>query len=131
MVGERVRALRRNPLHRVAHRCVGCGYGIVVSGVVPTCPMCGGSEWEVERMPAHVIERPDELVVEAENRWDAVDLTRRLPACRWFMVERDPRRWEVHVRLERAPRRLSSAVVGVVEEWAALRLHENPRAPVA
>jgi len=31
---------------RAELRCVGCGYGIVVSGPVPLCPMCRTSDWE-------------------------------------------------------------------------------------
>lgn len=27
-------------------RCAGCGYGIVVSGILPRCPMCQTSDWE-------------------------------------------------------------------------------------
>ncbi len=27
-------------------RCSDCGYGIVSRGVLPICPMCGGSSWE-------------------------------------------------------------------------------------
>ncbi|MGZ4358482.1 MAG: hypothetical protein ACXVZP_03720 [Gaiellaceae bacterium] len=25
--------------------CLQCGYGIVVSRVLPSCPMCGGMSW--------------------------------------------------------------------------------------
>ena len=28
-------------------RCADCGYGAVVHGVVPVCPMCSGSVWEL------------------------------------------------------------------------------------
>jgi hypothetical protein len=27
-------------------RCADCGYGAVVRGALPQCPMCGGSVWE-------------------------------------------------------------------------------------
>lgn len=27
------------------YRCAECGYGIVVLRVLPTCPMCRGTEW--------------------------------------------------------------------------------------
>ena len=27
-------------------RCCGCGYGVVVRNVLPSCPMCQGVEWE-------------------------------------------------------------------------------------
>ena len=27
-------------------RCADCGYGAVVHGALPPCPMCGGSVWE-------------------------------------------------------------------------------------
>jgi hypothetical protein len=28
-------------------RCADCGYGVVVHRVLPLCPMCGGTVWEV------------------------------------------------------------------------------------
>ena len=31
---------------RAELRCTGCGYGIVVSGILPRCPMCRTSDWE-------------------------------------------------------------------------------------
>jgi hypothetical protein len=31
---------------RAELRCAGCGYGIVVSGSVPPCPMCRANDWE-------------------------------------------------------------------------------------
>ena len=27
-------------------RCSDCGYGVVVTGALPPCPMCGGGVWE-------------------------------------------------------------------------------------
>jgi rubrerythrin len=27
-------------------RCAECGYGAIVRGRLPTCPMCGGTSWE-------------------------------------------------------------------------------------
>jgi rubrerythrin len=27
-------------------RCAECGYGAIVHGRVPVCPMCGGTSWE-------------------------------------------------------------------------------------
>jgi hypothetical protein len=33
-------------------RCADCGYGAVVHGALPRCPMCGGSVWE-NRRPRH------------------------------------------------------------------------------
>jgi hypothetical protein len=69
-----------------------------------------------------VVERSTEIVIETPTRWDALDLARRLPTCRWFLVERDPERWDVHVSLEEVPRRLAEDVAGVAEEWAASRL---------
>ena len=32
-----------------AYACSGCGYGIAVVGVLPSCPMCGADAWEPER----------------------------------------------------------------------------------
>jgi hypothetical protein len=26
--------------------CAGCGYGITIHADLPTCPMCGGDDWE-------------------------------------------------------------------------------------
>jgi len=31
---------------RVDLRCRNCGYGIVVAGEPPTCPLCRSEEWE-------------------------------------------------------------------------------------
>jgi hypothetical protein len=31
---------------RVEYRCADCGYGIVVSGQAPSCPMCSEARWE-------------------------------------------------------------------------------------
>jgi hypothetical protein len=31
---------------RAEYRCAACGYGIVVYGQPPSCPMCGGARWE-------------------------------------------------------------------------------------
>lgn len=28
-------------------RCADCGYGAVVQHVLPVCPMCGGTVWEL------------------------------------------------------------------------------------
>jgi cold shock protein len=30
-------------------RCAACGYGIIVSGALPTCPMCRATSWESMR----------------------------------------------------------------------------------
>jgi hypothetical protein len=38
------RARRRSPT--VELRCRTCGYGAIVRGVPPACPMCQGSEWD-------------------------------------------------------------------------------------
>lgn len=29
-----------------AFQCAECGYGVVVTGALPTCPMCAGTSWE-------------------------------------------------------------------------------------
>jgi hypothetical protein len=31
------------------YRCLTCGYGVVSFGIVPECPMCHGSTWELAR----------------------------------------------------------------------------------
>ena len=30
----------------VEFRCAECGYGIMISGEIPTCPMCRASAWQ-------------------------------------------------------------------------------------
>jgi rubrerythrin len=29
------------------YRCAECGYGVTVHDELPTCPMCGGTSWEL------------------------------------------------------------------------------------
>ena len=37
---------------RAEYRCAACGYGIVVYGQAPSCPMCSQARWEhVQRRP--------------------------------------------------------------------------------
>jgi hypothetical protein len=31
------------------YRCSECGYGVAVNGILPRCPMCGGTSWERSR----------------------------------------------------------------------------------
>jgi hypothetical protein len=31
---------------RAEYRCTVCGYGVVVYGQAPSCPMCGEARWE-------------------------------------------------------------------------------------
>jgi hypothetical protein len=71
---------------------------------------------------ARVIERPAEVVVEVPSRWDAVDLTHRLPSCRWFIVERDEHCWEVHVSPAEGSPQPSPDLAGLAEAWAERRL---------
>ncbi len=41
------------PGRRAEYRCAACGYGIVVYGRPPGCPMCSEARWEhVERQPS-------------------------------------------------------------------------------
>jgi hypothetical protein len=30
-----------------AYHCLRCGYGVTVHSVLPTCPMCSGTRWEL------------------------------------------------------------------------------------
>ncbi len=39
-------AVSGSAAQQVEFRCTGCGYGIVVSGILPRCPMCRTSDWE-------------------------------------------------------------------------------------
>jgi rubrerythrin len=41
---QRTHDARRSP-SRVELRCGGCGYGIVVNGPPPLCPMCRTQSW--------------------------------------------------------------------------------------
>ncbi len=59
--------------------------------------------------------------IEAENRWDALDLARHLPRCHWFLVERDQRRWEVCVRTSPRRQRLIRALTESARDWAQRR----------
>jgi hypothetical protein len=45
---------------RAEYRCAGCGYGIIVYGLPPSCPMCPEPRWEhVEWRPfSHLIDFP-------------------------------------------------------------------------
>jgi hypothetical protein len=40
------------------------------------------------------------LRIESGSRWDALALTRKLARYHWFLVEPDPRRWDVYVVLD-------------------------------
>jgi rubrerythrin len=31
------------------YRCLACGYGIATFSVIPECPMCRGTHWEMAR----------------------------------------------------------------------------------
>jgi hypothetical protein len=48
----RVAAARGRKGKRAEYYCAGCGYGIVVYGQPPSCPMCREPRWE------HVVWRP-------------------------------------------------------------------------
>jgi rubrerythrin len=44
--GSTVAAGRRRKGKRAEYRCAGCGYGIIVYGQPPSCPMCHQPRWE-------------------------------------------------------------------------------------
>ena len=45
---------------------------------------------------------PEQIRIETGGRWDTLELVRRLPRCRWYLVERESRRWDVHVEARSA-----------------------------
>jgi hypothetical protein len=51
-------------------------------------------------------------MVEAPSRWVALDLARRLERRRWYLIEIDESRWDVHVE---AP---GEGIPNEVESWA-------------
>jgi hypothetical protein len=65
----------------------------------------------------------EHMRIESGNRSDTLDLVHRLPHCRWFLVEREALRWDVHV--ETASAELLSEVLAAVERWACERHVES------
>jgi hypothetical protein len=59
--------------------------------------------------------------IETRTRWDAVDLTRNLPPCRWYMVAMAPDRWDVCVRAEPAHEQLAEDLLRAARAWAERR----------
>jgi hypothetical protein len=47
-------------------RCARCGYGIIVSGALPTCPMCRTTSWKPARYQG---ERSAEMTGRLDMRW--------------------------------------------------------------
>lgn len=58
--------------------------------------------------------------IEAETRWDALDLARRLSRHHTYLVQLGDRRWHVCVRTENAEHELEP-VRAVAEGWAVER----------
>ena len=44
--GDYVAFLRTGDVAKGSFRCSECGYGVVVAGGLPLCPMCGSTAWE-------------------------------------------------------------------------------------
>jgi rubrerythrin len=44
--GNYVAFLETGASAKGSFRCSDCGYGVVVTGALPPCPMCGGGVWE-------------------------------------------------------------------------------------
>jgi hypothetical protein len=44
--GDYVAFLQAGDAAKGAFRCAECGYGVVVTAGLPTCPMCGSVSWE-------------------------------------------------------------------------------------
>ena len=43
--GDYVPLLETGVNAKGSFRCTDCGYGVVVTGALPLCPMCGGTVW--------------------------------------------------------------------------------------
>jgi hypothetical protein len=68
---------------------------------------------------------PGETIrIEAETRWDALDLARRLARHHTYLVQLGDRRWHVCVRTEDADFELEP-VRAVAEGWAVERRLES------
>ena len=61
-----------------------------------------------------------DIRIEAETRWDAVDLARRLAAHHTYLVQLGDRRWHVCVRADDTGEELP-AVREAAERWASDR----------
>jgi hypothetical protein len=44
--GDYVAFLRAGDPAKGSFRCADCGYGVVVTAGLPTCPMCSSASWE-------------------------------------------------------------------------------------
>lgn len=62
--------------------------------------------------------------IETHDRWDALDLTRHLPAREWYLVAYAPQRWDVFVRTEHRRRRLNE-LLDAAQAWASRRNTET------
>ncbi len=56
--------------------------------------------------------------IESENRWDAVDLARRLAGRHTYLVQLGDRRWHVCVRVDGDVDVLVADVQRIAGEWA-------------
>ena len=61
---------------RAEYRCAACGYGIVVYGQPPSCPLCSEARWE------HVEWRPFAQLRELAAERDAVKIADSSSRCR-------------------------------------------------
>jgi hypothetical protein len=52
---------------RSDYRCTVCGYGVVRSGPLPACPMCGSSSWAAGPRRQTELERRPEDADEADR----------------------------------------------------------------
>jgi len=59
--------------------------------------------------------------IEAETRWDALDLLSRLSAYHTYLVQLGERRWSVCVRPHDDPERLTREVLVAAHAWAQAR----------
>jgi hypothetical protein len=61
------------------------------------------------------------ILIEAYNRWDALDLARHLPRWSWYLISQGGERWDVVVRPDRGARRATGQLLDEVQAWANRR----------
>jgi hypothetical protein len=60
--------------------------------------------------------------IEAENRWDALALTRKLHCYRWHLLQPDEQRWQVCLRVEgQTDLDMPDELLDVLQRWLTER----------
>jgi hypothetical protein len=59
--------------------------------------------------------------IESDSRWDALALARTLGRYRWYLVQTDPRHWNVYVELGAESHELPEDLRSRIDAWAEQR----------